>query len=474
MTAPIAARVPLLTKLATGLSAVAIAIKDNGFGVFLIFYYNQVIGMPSAWVGLAIMIALFADALIDPLIGHFSDRTNTSWGRRHPWIYASAVPIALAWILIWNPPDWSNEALFWYLVGSAILMRAALSCNEVASTAIIPELTSDYHERTVIVRYRALFGWASGLIMLYCAYAVFLVPTDTQPVGQLNRQGYENYAIAGAIVMLVSILVAAFGTHARVAHRPTNLPPKQPMLMEFRAMFSAFGNRAFVILMLATMFAYLNQGITFAMTNYLMTYVWLLSPAALSVYPMALFGGIVIAFFLVPMLAERFGKRAAAALLAVVAILLGFAPYVLLAFGAMPPLATTANIAILFSFLALATGTGAGVAILIPSMLSDVVEAAQVKSGARQEGLYFAGYFLTQKFCSGFSIMLTAQILTFSAFPAKAVQGEVPMDTLWTLVSISGALLLLFTIGLAAMMMRFPFGKAEHDDRLRQLASSSA
>jgi GPH family glycoside/pentoside/hexuronide:cation symporter len=239
-------------------------------------------------------------------------------------------------------------------------------------------------------------------------------------------------------------------------------------------MFSAFGNRAFVILMLATMFAYLNQGITFAMTNYLMTYVWLLSPAALSIYPMALFGGILFAFFAVPMLAERLGKRAAAAVLALVAVVLGFAPYVLLALNAMPPLATTPNIAILFSFLALATGTGAGVVILIPSMLSDVVEAAQVKSGARQEGLYFAGYFLTQKFCSGFSIMLTAQILTFSAFPAKAVQGQVPAETLWSLIGISGALLLLFSIGLAAMMMRFPFGKAEHDERLRALAGSSA
>jgi glycoside/pentoside/hexuronide:cation symporter, GPH family len=179
MLTPAPTKVPLLTKLATGLSAVAIAIKDNGFGVFLIFYYNQVIGMPADWVGLAIMIALFADALIDPLIGHFGDRTNTRWGRRHPWIYASALPIALAWILIWNPPDWSHEALFYYLIGTAILMRAALSCNEVASTAIIPELTSDYHERTAIVRYRSLFAWAAGLILLYCAYAVFLVPSET-------------------------------------------------------------------------------------------------------------------------------------------------------------------------------------------------------------------------------------------------------------------------------------------------------
>ena len=471
---PAANKVPVPIKLATGLSAVAIAIKDNGFGVFLIFFYNQVIGMPSAWVGLAIMIALFADALLDPMIGHFGDRTNTRWGRRHPWIYASAVPIALAWLLIWNPPDWSHEALFYYLIGTAILMRAALSCNEVATTAIIPELTSDYDERTAIVRYRSLFGWASGLIMLYCAYGVFLVPSATQPVGQLNREGYQNYAIAGAIVMLVSVLVAAFGTHRRLAHRPTNLPAKAPVLTELKGVFAAFRNRPFVILMLATMFAYLNQGITFAMTNYLMTYVWLLTPKALSLYPAALFVGIVLAFFLVPIASRQFGKRATAASCALIALLLGYMPYILLGLGVMPPLATPMSIVILFFFLALATGCAAGVIILITSMLSDVIEAVQVDKGVRQEGLFFSGFFLVQKFCSGFSILLTSQILTIANFPIKAVQGKVPLESLQLLVGISAGLILIFTTGLAITLMRFPFGKAEHDARLRQLSISSA
>ena len=470
---PAANKVPVPIKLATGLSAVAIAIKDNGFGVFLIFFYNQVIGMPSAWVGLAIMIALFADALLDPMIGHFGDRTNTRWGRRHPWIYASALPIALAWLLIWNPPDWSHEALFYYLIGTAILMRAALSCNEVATTAIIPELTSDYDERTAIVRYRSLFGWGSGLIMLYCAYGVFLVPSATQPVGQLNREGYQNYAIAGSIVMLVSVLVAALGTHRRLAHRPTNLPPKAPVLTELKGVFAAFRNRPFVILMLATMFAYLNQGITFAMTNYLMTYVWLLTPKALSLYPAALFVGIVLAFFLVPIASRRFGKRATAASCALIALLLGYMPYILLGLGVMPPLATPMTIAILFFCLALGTGCGAGVIILITSMLSDVIEAVQVDKGVRQEGLFFSGFFLVQKFCSGFSILLTSQILTFANFPIKAVQGKVPLESLQLLVGISAGLILIFTTGLALTLMRFPFGKAEHDARLRQLSISS-
>lgn len=473
MSVPATVRVPLPIKIANGFSAIPIAVKDNGFGVFLIFYYNQVIGMPSAWVGLAIMIALFADALLDPLIGHLSDRTNTRWGRRHPWIYASAIPIALAWLLIWNPPDWSHEALFYYLIATAIMMRAALSCNEVASTAIIPELTSDYHERTVIVRYRSLLAWGAGLLLLYSAYAVFLVPSETQAVGQLNREGYENYAIAGSIAMLVAILVAAIGTHARIAHPPTSLPPKQPVVAELSNMVSIFSHRAFLILMIATMFAFLNQGITFAMTNYLMTYVWLLSPKALSIYPMALFIGIILAFFLVPMLAQRVGKRAAAATCTMTALMLGYAPYILLGLGVMPPLTTTANIAILFSFLALATGAAAGVIILIPSMLSDVIEAVQVQTGTRQEGLFFAGYFLTQKFCSGFSIMLTSQILTFAAFPAKAVQGQVSEQTLIWLVGLSGALTIIFTVAMAVMLMRFPFGQAEHDARLRELAQSS-
>ncbi len=474
MSVPIAARVPLPIKITNGFSAIPIAVKDNGFGVFLIFYYNQVIGMPSAWVGLAIMIALFADALLDPLIGHLSDRTNTRWGRRHPWIYASAIPIALAWLLIWNPPDWSHEALFYYLIATAILMRAALSCNEVASTAIIPELTSDYHERTVIVRYRSLLAWGAGLMLLYSAYAVFLVPSAAQPVGQLNREGYEKYAIAGSILMLVSILVAAIGTHARIAHPPTNLPPKQPALTELRAMFGIFRIRPFLILMIATMFAFLNQGITFAMTNYLMTYVWLLSPKALSIYPMALFIGIILAFFLVPMLAQRVGKRAAAATCTSTALILGYIPYILLGLGLMPPLGTPTNIAILYSFLALATGAAAGVIILIPSMLSDVIEAVQVETGTRQEGLFFAGFFLTQKFCSGFSIMLTSQILTFAAFPAKAVQGQVSEQTLLWLVGLSATLIVIFTIGMATTFMRFPFGQAEHDARLRELAGSTS
>ena len=97
-------RVPLGTKLSYGLGAIAYGIKDNGYSVFLLLFYNQVVGLPANAVGTIIGLALVFDAFIDPLIGHFSDRTHTRWGRRHPWLYASALPIALSWLMLWRPP----------------------------------------------------------------------------------------------------------------------------------------------------------------------------------------------------------------------------------------------------------------------------------------------------------------------------------------------------------------------------------
>ena len=113
--------------------------------------------MPAWQVSLALMIALVFDAFVDPFVGHMSDRTRTKWGRRHPFLYASALPVALFYLLLWNPPDIDGSLLFAYLLGTAFLVRAALSTYEVPSTALAPELTSDYHERTSVLSFRHLF-----------------------------------------------------------------------------------------------------------------------------------------------------------------------------------------------------------------------------------------------------------------------------------------------------------------------------
>jgi glycoside/pentoside/hexuronide:cation symporter, GPH family len=107
-------------------------------------FFNQVVDLPAAWVGAAMMVTLMFDAICDPLIGEWSDHSRSRWGRRHPFMYASAVPIAFAFYFLWNPPHgWSNQSLFIYLFALLVTVRLLLSLYEIPSIALAPELTLD-------------------------------------------------------------------------------------------------------------------------------------------------------------------------------------------------------------------------------------------------------------------------------------------------------------------------------------------
>lgn len=159
---PPAEQLPTRLKLFHGLGSIAYGIKENGFATFLLLFYNQVVGIDAGLVGAAIMIALIADAFVDPVIGELTDRTNTRWGRRLPWLYAAPIPLALAWMMLWSPPEGSTAFVLTWLIGWAIVVRSLVSMCEVPSVALVPELTSDYDERTVLMRYRFLLAGLAG------------------------------------------------------------------------------------------------------------------------------------------------------------------------------------------------------------------------------------------------------------------------------------------------------------------------
>src|SRR6185295_9020712 len=165
-------------KLAYGFGAIAYGVKDNGFAYFLLLYYSQVIGVDSRLVGLALSIALFVDAFVDPVIGYWSDNVRSKWGRRHPFMYAAAVPIAATYFLLWDPPQgWSEPALFWYLLTLEVLIRVFISIFEIPSTALAPELTEHYDERRTLLSFRSYFAWTGGnamsVFMFSVLFAVF-------------------------------------------------------------------------------------------------------------------------------------------------------------------------------------------------------------------------------------------------------------------------------------------------------------
>lgn len=478
MTTPVPAAVPPARRLRTGtmgayaFGAVAYGVKDAGFGTFLLLFYNQVVGLPAATVGLVVMMALLIDAFVDPMVGFFSDRTRTRWGRRHPWMYGSALPIMVGWVLLWNPPEALSEpATLGWLFLAAVLVRTAVSCYEVPSVALTPELSSDYDERTRIMAWRYLFGWAGGLTMLVSAYLYFLAPTPAFANGLLNRDGYVGYSLLGALLMGAAILISAWGTHREIPNLPNPPQVAQSLRDSFRELRETVKNRAFAILMLAGLCAYTVQGISYAMSTYLYTYVWGFRGVVFVYATVALFGGVLVAFVAAPRIGQRVSKPAAAA--SAVALGAGFniAPYALRLLHILPEVGSASLLPVLLGFFVVATACNVTAFILGASMMADVVEDSEARTGRRSEGVFFAGSFFVQKCTSGIGIFLAGAILAISGFPERATPGQVPVATIDRLTLTFGIAYLVIA-GLAAFCFtRFPFGRREHEARLARLGA---
>ncbi|WP_374943883.1 MFS transporter [Sphingomonas sp.] len=451
--------------------ATAYGVKDAGFGTFLLLFYNQVVGLSSATVGLVIMLALLIDAFVDPAVGSFSDRTQSRWGRRHPWMYASALPIMAGWIALWNPPAGAAQSmtLVW-LFACAVIVRSAVSCYEVPSVALTPELSADYDERTRIMAWRYLFGWVGGLAMLSAAYLYFLRATPSFPNGLLNRAGYGGFAVAGALFMGVAILVSAAGTHHEIRNLPRPRIVPQSLAESFRELGQTVRNRAFAVLMLAGVCAYTLQGVSYAMSNYLYSYVWRFEGPVFAYLTMALFAGVFLAFAAAPRIGARVSKPRAA----MAAVLMGAAfntgPYWLRLFGAFPQVGDAALLPVLFAFFIAGTACNVSGFILGASMMADVAEDSEAKTGRRSEGVFFAGSFFVQKCTSGIGIFAAGTILAVAGFPARATPGTVSVATIDRLTVTYAGLYLLLACAAAFFFTRFPFGRADHEARLARLA----
>ena len=462
------------TKILYGIGAVAFGVKDNGFSFFLLLYYNQVLGLPQSWVGLGIMLALVADAVFDPVVGYMSDHLHSRWGRRHPFLYASAAPVAVAYWFLWNPPSGlSREVLFAYFVVVAVLVRIFVAVNEIPSASLVPELTDSYDDRTSILSYRFFFGWWGGLAMTVLAYAVFLQPDAEHPVGVLNPAGYGGYGLAASLTMFVAILASAAGTHAYIPYlkRP---PVKRGVGLDgaFRELGETLANRSFVALFCASIFAAMAAGLIAAIAIYINTYFWELTSSQISVIVLGYFVSAVLAVAIAPGLSRRIGKKRSAIFTSLAAILIGPAPVALRLVGIFPPNGAPWLLPLLFGFGTVTVALMIMSGILTSSMVADIVEDSEVTTGRRSEGVFVAANSFVQKAVSGIGIFASSLLLGVIGFPQDAQPGRVDADVVHRLGLVyAPTIVVLYLIGLA-FLATYRITRGTHEDNLRRLAEA--
>jgi len=463
----------LRTKLFYGLGSVAFGVKDNGFQTILLLFYNQVLHLPAIMVGLALAIALVVDAFIDPVVGHFSDNLRTGWGRRHPLMYASALPVAVGYLILWNPPHWSQGAMFLYLIMIAVLVRTLITFYEIPSSALVPELAKDYDERTSFMGYRLFFAWYGGMTMYALAFLVFLRPDAAHKTGQLNEIGYSHYAITAAIVMFLAILISAMGTHKFIPRLRVPQERRGTLLDYFREILRIMNNRAFLNLMQAGIFFYVATGVVFALNTYLLTFVWQLSNVQIFILSLSTFLAVLIGFAVAIPVSKRFGKRDGGIVMFVVGIAISIIPLLLRLFGVFLHNDSPLLLPALFVFNAIGGGLSIGASIPLVAMLADVVEDSELTTGKRSEGVFFAGSSFMQKTASGLGLLASGAILSLAQFPANAVPGKLSPQTLQSFGAIYLAAIL-GLYGIAALLLRkFPISRESHEQNLRRLALES-
>lgn len=454
-------KLPLWLKLTNGSGAIAFGVKDSGFSFFLLPFYNLVLGVEAWVVSAALATALVVDAFVDPLLGHLSDRTYTRWGRRLPWLYFAPFPLAVIWTLLWSPP-FTGTPGFWEIVALAVGVRLMLSACEVPSVSIVPEITEDYVERTTLFRFRFLSGWMGGLLMMVMAFTVFL-PT---PEAQLQPDGYAAYGLFGAVIMVISVIGSAAGQHRVIARLPDHKPPPFSLPGAFAEIFDAFREKAFVIFALGGLAAYVGQGMTFSITQYVNLYIWQFTDTAFKIYPGILFLSVVLMFVIVGPLHERYGKPLSAAVASLVSVAFYFTPYAFFLAGLWPQTGTTASTTLVLAFLLFGNTAGIVAIISATSMVAEIVEAFEERTGKRAEGTFYSGNWLVQKCATGGGILLTGLLISLVGLEPGTPPAEVSEEIVRNLAILYMGSAFLIAMIAAYWLARFPITRAQHEERV--------
>lgn len=447
------------TQFFYGFGSISIGIKNNLLGTYLLIYYNQVLGLDAGIVALAMALALVVDAVSDPLVGIWSDRVRSRWGRRHPFMYAAIIPFALSYYFILSDPgEITNAELFFRLLFWLIILRLAMTFYEVPRGALAPELSKDYDQRNALAAWAMAFGWFGGAGIAFIANFFFL---DSF----VDRAGYQTLAYWGGLGIFVGAAVSCVGLHKNIPN--LYKPPIRELKLGvfFKEGLETLSNRSWLVLFCSGCVFSIFVGTEQGVATYYNEYFWQWKPEVIA--PFALFAAfsVIVLVSIAPLIAWGRSKKKIAVGIFLITILFGPMPVVLrlidpmFDFQTFPQNGSTALWWILMLHGGILAALGALGFVFIGSMAMEIVEQVEKKTGRREEGLLGTVNTFIHKLVGAGGVLVSGLIISFAGFdnagvtPADLYGGPVILKFAYvhviigfTLPIISTTLILLYDI----------------------------
>ena len=462
----------------------AVGYAFNGFN-FLI--YTVVFGLPGTMAGSAVFLSIILDAISDPLIGYLSDRFRSRWGRRHPFIFFAALPLGAVIYCIYQPPDvllatggdimslvgyeatGAQWGLALWLFVFASLLKFFLTCYHLPHLALGSELSDDYLERTRIFRYNTLFAFGGGAGLSWCFYNLVL---GDQPVAEIDTSWFA--AILGVFGAVV-IFLTAFLTRSRIPHLPQ--PPADQAPFAFMTFLKdasvVFENKNYMMLFFGLFFLSPMIGVREALGANISIYYWELPAHLIAAFPIVAAVSYIPAMALVAYLNSRFEKGGTMRLVVVIAAIAASLPIILRSLEMMPGNESAWVFYIVCVSVFFYYGSLAVLNASVYSAIGDVVDEQELKTGLRQEGIFYAVRTFFAKVANGLGHLLAGIAVDVIGFPAKAEVGEVPAQVIFELGVFEGIIAVVPIIGAVYFYGKYSIDKQRHEEIQAQLKSAN-
>jgi GPH family glycoside/pentoside/hexuronide:cation symporter len=439
-------KLSLKTRLGYGIGDIAICLYWSGVGLYLLYFYTDVVGISPSMAGLIYGIGMLWDALTDPFMGYIAERTRTKWGVYRPYLLFGNLPLALSFILLFWVPPFEGAMLFFFLLFTNLLHRTCFTLVSVPFSSLTPRITSDSQERTNLTGFRMMGAQTGTNLMALLAFPIiFWVGGENESLG---------FVVLASLAGLTAMAIHAI-TFVTVKE-PENDQGIERVGGSLSEAASAIGkNGPFWLVFSATLIVGIT---TIFFGNNLIYY----TKYALDLHEYQgtiLFTSGIVAFLSIPIwwaISNKLGKKITWLISSSITLTALMVFYIY-------PITLLNELLVLVAFIGFGSGAGG---ILFWSMLPDTIEYGEVHTGVRSESSLYGFMTFAQKGSIAFAIIILGVVLDAIGFQANEIQSKNTIDDMKAIMT------LIPSIGVAISLIIiyfYPIDAKMHKELLEQL-----